>query len=121
MSRSPEDRLARALDRVQSGGPAAVNGDDLEILELLETGGYLRENLTRVPAPEAFRRELGDWLVQPRPAPWWRELMGPIRRRVPEAARRPVVGAAIGLGAAAAIALGVVALRRQQGAGAAAS
>jgi hypothetical protein len=47
--------------------------------------------------------------------------MGPIRRRVPEAARRPVVGAAIGLGAAAAIALGVVALRRQQGAGAAAS
>jgi hypothetical protein len=55
MSRSPEDRLARALDRVQSGGPAAVNGDDLEILELLETGGYLRENLTRVPAPEARR------------------------------------------------------------------
>jgi hypothetical protein len=121
VSRSAEDRLASALDRVQSGGPAAVTGDDLEILELLGTGGYLRENLTRVPAPDAFRRELGDWLAQPRPEPWWRDLMGPLRRRVPESARRPVLGAAIGLGAVAAIALGVVALRRRQAAGASAS
>lgn len=121
MTRPVEDRLARALDRVQSGGPVAVVGGDREIQELLETAGYLRENLVGVPAPEAFRRELGDWLAQPRSEPWWRELMGPLRRRVPASARRPVLGAAIGLGAVAAIAVGVVAFRRRQAAAASAS
>ena len=116
MSRSAEDRLARALDRAPAGAAAAVDADESDIQELLETAGYLRESLTRAPAPEAFRRELGDWLAQPRRAPWWRELMGPLRRRLPEPARRPVVGAAIGLGAVAAIAFGVVALRRRQAA-----
>ena len=52
MTRSAEDRLARALDRVQAGSPSAFSvEDDAEVLELLETAGYLRENLTRVPAP----------------------------------------------------------------------
>jgi hypothetical protein len=113
VTRSAEDRLSRALDRIQSGGPAAVTGDELEIQDLLGTAGFLRENLTRVPAPGAFRRELGDWLAQPRRAPWWRELMDPVRRRIPAPVRRPVVGAAIGLGAAAAIAISVVAVRRR--------
>jgi hypothetical protein len=113
VTRSAEDRLARALDRLQSGGPAAVTGRDLEIQDLLETAGYLHESLTRVPAPGAFRRELGDWLAQPRRAPWWWELMEPVRQRIPAPARRPVVGAAIGLGAAAAIAISVVAVRRR--------
>lgn len=116
MTRPVEDRLARALDRVQSDVPPQAG--DLEIQELLETAGYLRENLVGVPAPEAFRRELGDWLAQPRSEPWWRELMGPVRRRLPASARRPVLGAAIGLGAVAAIAVGVVAFRRRQAAAA---
>jgi hypothetical protein len=112
---SPDDRLARALDGVQSDDIGGYRpGDDAEILELLETAGYLRENLTRIPAPGSFRRELRDWLAQPRRAPWWRRLMDPARRRVPRAARRPAVGAAIGLGAAAALVVGVVALRRRR-------
>jgi hypothetical protein len=114
MTRSAEDRLARALDRVQSSGPVPpVEPDDVEIQALLETAGYLRENLLQVAAPESFRRELRDWLAQPRSGPWWRELMEPVRRRIPTAARRPAVGAAIGLGAAAAIVFGVVAIRRR--------
>jgi hypothetical protein len=114
MTRSAEDRLTRALDRVQSGSTAAVTGDDREVLELLETAGYLRENLTQVPAPDSFRRELRDWLAQPRPGPWWRGLMEPVRRGIPPAARRPAVGAALGLGAAAAVVVGVVAIRRRR-------
>jgi len=121
VSRQLEDRLARALDRVQDGGPAAVTVDDAEIQELLETAGYLRENLATVPAPGAFRRELGDWLARPPHAPWWRELMDPFRRRIPQPARRPVIGAAIGLGAVAALAVGVVAIRRRLAAAAPAS
>ncbi len=108
-------RLARALDRVQAGGPASSGADeDAEVLELLETAGYLRENLILTPAPESFRGELRDWLAQPRQAPWWRRLMEPARRRIPLAARRPALGAAIGLGAAAAIVVGVVAFRRRR-------
>ena len=118
MSGSAEDRLARALDRVQAGGPAAVPAEDAEVQELLETAGYLWENLVAVAAPEDYRRELGDWLRQPRHAPWWRGLMGPLRDRLPESERRPVIGAAIGLGALAAIAIGVVAFRRHQATGA---
>lgn len=120
MTRSVEERLARALDALQSGAlsrgggrtprPAGANS---EIGELLGTAGYLAENLTLVPAPDSFRRELHDWLVQPRPAPWWRRLMGPLRRGIPDRARRPAVGAAIGLGAAAAVVIGVVAIRRR--------
>ena len=34
MSRSAEDRLARALDRVQSGGPAAVAAIALGVVAL---------------------------------------------------------------------------------------
>ena len=113
MTRSAEDRLARALDRVHAGSPAALTLDDAEIGELLETAGYLRENLLQVPPPGSFRRELGDWLAQPRRGPWWRELMEPVRRRIPAAARRPAVRAAIGVGAAVAIAVGVVAIRRR--------
>jgi hypothetical protein len=115
MTRPAEDRLARALDRVQAGDRSNLPiDDDAEILELLETAGYLRENLTVVPAPDSFRRELRDWLAHPRRAPWWRRLMEPARRRIPPAARRPAIGAAIGLGAAAAIVVGVVALRRRR-------
>ena len=112
MTRSAEDRLARALDRIQGGGPTGT-GDDADVGELLQTAGYLRENLVRTPAPESFRWQLRDWLIQPRLAPWWRRLMDPARRRIPRAARRPALGAAIGLGAAAAIFIGVVALRRR--------
>lgn len=112
MTRSSEDRLARALDRLQAGDPSAVD-EDAEVRELLQTAGYLRENLVRVPAPESFRREFRDWLAQPRLAPWWRRLMEPALRRIPRAALRPALGAAIGLGAAAAIFVGVVALRRR--------
>ena len=112
MTRSAEDRLVRALDRVQAGGSAA-SADDADVVELLATAGYLRENLTQVPAPGIFRRELADWLAQPRRAPWWRRLMEPARRRLPQAAHRPAIGAAIGLGAAAAIVVGVIALRRR--------
>jgi hypothetical protein len=116
VTRSAEDRLARALDRGQRGAAPspAPNDDDAEVLELLETAGYLRENLTRMPAPESFRSELRDWLAQPRRAPWWRRLMEPARRRIPQAARRPAVGVAIGVGAAAAIFVGVIALRRRR-------
>jgi hypothetical protein len=114
MTRPAEDRLTAALDRVQTGGPAGRPADDdAEVLELFETAGYLGETLTRVPAPESFRGELRDWLAQPRRAPWWRRLMEPARRRIPPAARRPAVGVAIGLGATAAIVVGVVALRRR--------
>lgn len=116
MTRSAEDRLARALDRVLPGGastPAADEQVDAEILELLQTAGYLRMNLTQVAAPDSFRRELRDWLAQPRLGPWWRRLMEPARRRVPRGARRPAIGAAIGLGAVAAIVVGVIALRRR--------
>jgi hypothetical protein len=114
MTRSAEDRLARALDSVQAGSPSAFSAEgDAEVLELLQTAGFLRENLTRVPAPETFRRELRDWLAQPRRAPWWQRLMEPARR-IPGAARRPAVGVAIGLGAAVAIAAGVVAFRRRR-------
>jgi len=101
----PEQRLARALDRLESGGPAALGGEDRELLELLETAGYLRESLTTVPAPDSFKRELRDWLAQPRPAPWWRPLLQP--------RRRPVIGAAVGLSAAA-IVVGVLVLRRRR-------
>jgi hypothetical protein len=114
VTRSAEDRLARALDRVQAGDPSALAGDDAELLELLETAGYLRENLTQVPAPGSFRSELRDWLAQPRPARWWRRLMEPARRRIPRSARRPAVGVAIGLGAAAAIVVGLVVVRRRR-------
>jgi hypothetical protein len=112
VTRSAEDRLARALDRVQAGGSAG-SANDADVLELLETAGYLRENLTQVPAPDSFRRELLDWLAQPRLEPWWRRLMEPARRRIPRGARRPAIGAAIGLGAAAAVVVGVIALRRR--------
>jgi hypothetical protein len=112
VTRSAEDRLARALDSVQAGGSAG-SADDAEIVELLETAGYLRESLTQVPAPATFRRELADWLAQPRRAPWWPRLMEPARRRLPQATHRPAIGAAIGLGAAAAIVVGVIALRRR--------
>jgi len=112
MTRSAEDRRARALDRIQAGDPARLD-DDAEVAELLETAGYLRESLTQVPAPASFRAELRDWLAQPRRAPWWRRLMEPARRRIPRAARRPAIGAAIGLGAATAIVVGVIALRRR--------
>jgi hypothetical protein len=112
VTRSTEDRLARALDRVQAGGPAG-SADDADVLELLETAGYLRENLTQVPASASFRRELADWLAQPRRAPWWRRLMEPARRRLPQAVSRSAIGAAIGVGAAAAIVVGVIALRRR--------
>jgi hypothetical protein len=101
----PEERLARALDRIEAGDGAAIDGEDVELLELLETAGYLRESLTMVPAPDSFRRELRDWLAKPRRAPWWRELMKP--------RRRPAVGAAVGLGAAA-IVIGVLVLRRRR-------
>jgi hypothetical protein len=115
VTRSAEDRLAAALDRGQVGSPSDTLGeDDAEVLELLETAGYLRENIIRVPAPASFRSELRDWLAQPRPAPWWRRLMEPARRRIPRAARRPALGAAIGLGAAAAILVGVIAIRRRR-------
>ena len=102
---SPEDKLARALDQIEAGGPAAVGDEDMELLELLETAGYLRESLTTMPAPDSFRRELRDWLAQPRPEPWWRPLMRP--------RRRPVIGAAVGLSAAA-IVVGVLLLRRRR-------
>ena len=115
MTRSAEDRLARALDRIYAGAPLSPSeSDDAEVTELLETAGYLRENIIRVPAPASFRSELRDWLAQPRPAPWWRRLMEPARRRIPRAARRPALGAAIGLGAAAAILVGVIAIRRRR-------
>ena len=115
MTRSAEDRLARALDRAYAwASPSPSASDDAEVLELLETAGYLGENLTQVPAPESFRSELRDWLAQPRRAPWWRRLMEPARRRIPQAARRPAVGVAIGVGAAAAIFVGVIALRRRR-------
>ncbi|MDQ6918477.1 MAG: hypothetical protein M3Z98_03855 [Candidatus Dormibacteraeota bacterium] len=115
MNRPAEERLARALDRVHGGGPPdAYIEDDAEVLALLETAGYLRENLTRVPAPSSFRSELRDWLGQPRRAPWWQWLMEPARRHIPRSARRPALGAAIGVGAAAAIVVGVVALRRRR-------
>jgi hypothetical protein len=115
VTRSAEDRLARALDRIHAGAPLSPSesGDD-EVTELLETAGYLRENLTLVPAPESYRSELRDWLAQPRRAPWWRRLMEPARRRIPQAARRPAIGVAIGVGAAAAIFVGVIALRRRR-------
>jgi hypothetical protein len=112
MTRSAEDRLARALDRIQAGDPARL-AEDAEVVELLETAGYLRESLTQVPAPDSFRAELKDWLAEPRRAPWWRRLMEPARRRIPRAARRSAIGAAIGLGAATAIVVGVIALRRR--------
>ena len=112
MTRSAEDRLARALDRIHAGDPALLD-EDPEVVELLETAGYLREGLTQVPAPGSFRAELRDWLAPPRRAPWWRRLMEPARRRIPRAARRPAIGAAIGLGAATAIVVGVIALRRR--------
>jgi len=115
VTRSAEDRLARALDRIYAGAPLSPSeSDDAEVTELLETAGYLRENLTLVPAPESYRSELRDWLAQPRRAPWWRRLMEPARRRIPQAARRPAIGVAIGVGAAAAIFVGVIALRRRR-------
>lgn len=94
----PEDQLARALD----GEPVEA---DPELAALLEAAGYLRESLTTVPAPDSFRRELRDWLAQPRPAPWWRPLLQP--------RRRPVIGAAVGLSAAA-IVVGVLLMRRRR-------
>jgi len=115
VTRSAEDRLTAALDRVQAGSPSrSPADDDTEVLELLVTAGYLRENLTGVPAPGSFRSELRDWLAQPRQAPWWRRLMEPARRRIPAGARRPALRAAIGLGAAAAILFGVIAIRRRR-------
>ena len=114
MKRSAEDRLAAALDRFPAGAIPHPADDDAEVLELLEAAGYLRENLVSVPAPAAFRRELRDWLGQHRRVPWWRRLMEPARRRIPRTVRRPAVGVAIGVGAAAAILLSVVALRRRR-------
>jgi hypothetical protein len=115
VTRSAEGKLARLLDSIQSGTPSSPSpGDDAEVLELLETAGYLRENLTQVPAPLSFRRELRDWLAQPRRAPWWRRLLEPARRRIPRSARRAAVGVAIGVGAGAAIFVGVIALRRRR-------
>jgi hypothetical protein len=115
MTRSAEDRLAVALDGLQAGTASArTSEEDAEVLELLETAGYLRENLIRVPAPGSFRSDLRDWLTRPRRAPRWRKLMEPARRRLPQAARRPAVGVAIGLGAAAAIVVGVLAFRRRR-------
>jgi hypothetical protein len=114
MTRGAEDRLARALDRIQFGAPASVDDEDREVAELLQTAGYLQESLTRAPAPDSFKRDLRDWLAKPRREPWWRGLMEPVRRRFPRGARRPAVGAAIGLGAAVAIGLGIVALRRRR-------
>jgi hypothetical protein len=113
MTRSAEDRLAVALDGLQAGTASArTSEEDAEVLELLETAAYLRENLIRVPAPGSFRSDLRDWLTRPRRAPWWRKLMERARRRLPQAARRPAVGVAIGLGAA--IVVGVLAFRRRR-------
>jgi hypothetical protein len=114
VTKSAEDRLARALDRVEADPLSPTAGNDAEVVELLETAGYLRESLTLVPAPESFRRELRDWLAQRRRAPWWRRWMEPARRRIPRAARGPAVGVAIGVSAAAAIFVGVIALRRRR-------
>lgn len=104
----PEDRLTRALDGEPAGEP------DPELAGLLQTAGYLRESLTQSPAPAAFRADLLDWLLQPRRRPWWRRLMDPVERRLPERARRPALGAAIGAGALAAIVLGVIVLRSRR-------
>jgi hypothetical protein len=114
VTRPAEDRLARALDRIQVGRPGALEAEDGEVAELLQTAGFLQESLTRVPAPDTFRVLLRDWLAKPRRRPWWQRLMAPVGRRIPRAARRPALGAAIGLGAAAAIAVGIVALRRRR-------
>ena len=104
-----EDRLDLALE----GGAAAP---DPELAELLDVAGRLRESLVTVPAPDAFRRELGEWLARPQPEPWWSSVTGPVRRRLPEPSR-PAAAAALGLGAAALVGLGVVAIRRRQAAG----
>ena len=114
MTGSAEERLAEALDRLQVGGPGALDAVHPEVGDLVQTAGYLQESITRVPAPDSFRRELRDWLARPRRQPWWRRLMEPVGRRIPRTARRPAIGAAIGLGAAAAIAVGIVALRRRR-------
>jgi hypothetical protein len=96
-----EERLTLALD----GRPVA--GDDADLGPLLDVAGHLRETLVRVPAPEPWRRELRDWLLQPQRRPWWRRLMDPVERR-------PAVGAAIGAGAVAAVAVGIVLARHRR-------
>jgi len=105
-----DDRLSRALDRMLSG--EQVEPDD-ELQPYLRTAAYLRESLPSIPAPEPFRSDLLEWLEQPRQQRWWEELMG-LRRRLPERARVPALGAAIGLGAAAAITVGWIVIRQRR-------
>ena len=108
-----EERLSDALDRLSDG--VAVDGSvDEDLRPLLRLAGYLRESMVRNPAPEPWRRELRDWLTHPRRRPWWRRLMDPVQRRLPPRARRPAVGAAIGFGALAAVAVGVILTRQRR-------
>ena len=105
-----EDRLSRALDRMLSG--ERVDADE-ELQPYLRTAAYLRESLPSIPAPQPFRSDLLEWLEQPRQRRWWGELMG-LRQRVPERVRVPALGAAIGLGAAAAITVGWIVIRQRR-------
>jgi hypothetical protein len=103
-----EERLTRVLDGEPAGEP------DPELAALLHTAAYLRESLAQTPAPAGFRADLLDWLLQPRRRSWWRRLLEPVERRVPEGARRPALGAAIGAGAVAAVVVGVIVLRSRR-------
>jgi hypothetical protein len=108
-----EERLSDALDRL-SDGAALDSHVDEDLRPFVRLAGYLSESMVRIPAPEPWRRELRDWLTHPRRRPWWRRLMDPLQRRVPPRARRPAVGAAIGFGALAAVAVGVILTRQRR-------
>lgn len=111
---SAQDRLSTALERVLAGLDSGLPEGD-ELFEFLGTAAFLRESLTTVPAPEAFRTSLREWLESEPAQGWWDHVFEPLQRRLPPRHRPPAVGVVMGAGAAAAaILIGVLVVRNRR-------